>query len=277
MTLANSINTSQSGFQSLTSSGTFNGRTLTAGTGITITNADGTIGNPIISSFTPNSILSVFDDFVGAEFANNADLISQQVWFNSNGGLPWNQTSTLGTSANPGVIGNPSFGSGDNGLYLNNSTGTLAPQILLGGGTITLNFIIKVATLSTASPRYILRVGFGDTSNADQANGLYFEYSDNINSGNWVYKSSKASSRTTSNSSTAVTSAYHNLQISVNAAGTSASFSVDGVSLGTAISTNIPVLAITPFVDIVQSAGTVADNSIIIDLFYMNQILTTAR
>lgn len=278
MVLANSVDASQSGFQSLTSAGSFNGRTLIAGNGTSITNGDGTAGNPTISSFSPNSIVSISDDFIGCEFSSGTDLISQQVWWNPNGGTQWNQTSTLGTSSNPGVIGNPGPVASDNGIYLNNNNLAgpgLAPQLILGGGVITLNFVIKIATLSVASPRYTLRVGFGDTNITDQVNGLYFEYSDNINSGNWVYKSAKSSVRTTNNTVTSVTAAYHNLQIVVNAAGTSASFSVDGVSLGAAISTNIPVLAITPFVDIVSS--NIADNSILIDLFYMNQILTTPR
>src|SRR6516164_9213159 len=85
--LSNAINASEAGFQSLTSGGFFHGRTFIAGSGITITNGDGTSGNPTISSFTPNSVVSISDDFIGAEFANNADLISQLTWFNSNGGL----------------------------------------------------------------------------------------------------------------------------------------------------------------------------------------------
>ena len=54
--------------------------------------------------------------------------------------------------------------------------------------------------------------------------------------------------------------------------------SVDGVSLGTAISTNIPSTAITPAFVCECTVGTVAVNSVQIDLFcYLTQILTTTR
>ena len=74
-----------------------------------------------------------------------------------------------------------------------------------------------------------------------------------------------------------VTSSTSCGSVTINAAATSVSFTVDGVSLGAAITTNIPITGITPFLDIVQSAGTIATNSILIDLFYMTQTLTTAR
>jgi len=49
MAFNNAVNASTSGFQSLSSSGQWNGRSLVAGSGISITNADGTAGNPTIS------------------------------------------------------------------------------------------------------------------------------------------------------------------------------------------------------------------------------------
>lgn len=52
MAFNNAVNASQSGFQSITMGGVWNGRSLTAGTGINITNGDGTSGNPIISATT---------------------------------------------------------------------------------------------------------------------------------------------------------------------------------------------------------------------------------
>ena len=51
MALNNSVNATEQGFQSLnTTTGIWNGRSLTPGTGIAITNQDGTGGNPVISS-----------------------------------------------------------------------------------------------------------------------------------------------------------------------------------------------------------------------------------
>jgi hypothetical protein len=130
--------------------------------------------------------------------------------------------------------------------------------------------------LSTGTNRYILRTGFGDTSGADQVNGVYFEYSDNINTGQWVIKTASASSRTTTNSTIAVTAGWHDLRVVVNAAGTSITFTVDGVTAGTIV-TNIPTAATTAFLALLYGAGTIAANTIQVDLFQYNQILTLSR
>lgn len=50
MVFNNSVNAQQSGFQSITSTGTWNGRTLQAGPGVTISNGDGILSNPLISA-----------------------------------------------------------------------------------------------------------------------------------------------------------------------------------------------------------------------------------
>jgi len=49
MAFNNAVDANQTGFQSLNSSGVWNGRTLTAGANINITNGDGTAGDPTIS------------------------------------------------------------------------------------------------------------------------------------------------------------------------------------------------------------------------------------
>lgn len=54
--LANDLNISESGFVTHNGSGVFHGRTLTAGTGITITNGDGISGNPVISNNGANDL-----------------------------------------------------------------------------------------------------------------------------------------------------------------------------------------------------------------------------
>lgn len=50
MAFNNAVDATQTGFQSITAGGQWNGRTLTAGSGINITNGDGIAGNPTISS-----------------------------------------------------------------------------------------------------------------------------------------------------------------------------------------------------------------------------------
>jgi hypothetical protein len=229
--------------------------------------------------FTPNSTINLFDDFTGVS-ASSAVIISTYSWGGSGSGSnTMNGNPAVSSTAHPGLVGNGSLTSGTTAasLYLcslgNNS-------FLLGGGAITLNFVFNIATLSNSTNRYTLVLGLGDfasKSASAQANGCYFLYSDNVNSGEWEFITSSASTATTDTSSTSVTSAWHNAQITVNAAASSVNFTMDGVSLGNII-TNIPTTnPVSPFIAIIWSAGTIAANSVITDLFYMNQALTTAR
>lgn len=252
------------------------GQVLTANTGAAPTFQD-------ISSPSASSIVNLFDDFVGGYDVNNSPRYTSSLYWatatsgNTLGGTVFNSNS----NAHPGIIQNLAFSTGS--VYVswgNSSTGTIAPYLglLLGGGAITLTWIINIVNLSNGTNRYILRAGFGDTFNLDMANGVYFEYSDNVNSGNWTYKTADASSRTTSNSSVAVTTGWHNLSLTINAAASSVSFSVDGVSLGTAITTNIPTTnPLTPTLVFRREAGTIAAGTFLIDLFSMTQTLTTPR
>ena len=318
---ANDLNISQPGVVVFDGVSQFFGRTLTAGTGITIVNGTGISGNPTITAtgptaattftedsgnataagnvlnvhggtsisttssgntitvnadFDPNAVINLKDDFIAATVGlTGAALTSELDWW-SPGLTMLTNFSTVLSSAHPGLLSNNDTNAGSNWSLFLSSGGELLPSILLGGGAITLNWVIDIATLSAASPRYIFRFGFGDTDNADQANGVYFEYSDNINSGDWVIKTAAASSRTTTNTATAVTTGYKNFQISINAAGTSAEFFIDGVSQGT-IATNLPTLAITPFFDMMATVDTVAAHSLRADIMYMQQILTVAR
>ena len=165
-------------------------------------------------------------------------------------------------------------------ILLETVTGNPTSQntFILGGGVITINWVIHITTLSTGTNTYTFQFGLGDTiTGGDQANGVYIQYSSGLNSGNWVGTCAASSSRTSVSSSTAVTTGWHNGQIVINAAGTSASFTMDGVSLGSAVIANLPSVAVSPFLIVVRTAGTIAANSVGFDLFYLNQVLTTAR
>ena len=244
--------------------------TLTAGSGITVTNGAGTI---TIASFAPNSIVQIFDDFVGSGVT--ALTSGQQSWKTSSG---WTQDTSISDKDHPGVFGSPINTAGSQHMFLGlPSGGAILKQYFLGGGVLNVNFVINFATLSTPTNTYTFRIGIGDTENADQANGCYLEYTHNVNSGNWVYKTAANSVRTAVNSSVAVSTGWHNVGLTVNANGTSVSFTVNGVSLGAPIITNLPILGTTAFLDIVRSAGTIPALAIRFDLFYLQQILTNAR
>ncbi len=249
---------------------------VTAGTSGNVLTSDGTNWTSSANSgaFAPNSIVNLWDDFTAAYSGidgNATHLVSQLVW---RGTTSLFFTPTTSSGANPGVVGNIATTTASQLV-----SGNPAQQIFLGSGAISINWVIKVATLSSASPRYTLYVGLGDLSTAESANGVYFAYSDNLNSGNWVGKTAAASSRSSANSAIAVVNnAFVNLGITINAAGTSASFFVNGTQIANSpLSSNLPTLGVTPLIVVASGGSSVAANSVVVDLFYMTITLTTPR
>jgi len=222
--------------------------------------------------FSPNATLQIFDDFLGF---NNLDRSFSLGWTSDDF-----SSSPIADPAHPGITANLEITSDAGYIIMRNNSNVAEGQFALGGGALSVFWVIKVATLSAASPRYILRVGLGDTiTTSDQANGVYFEYSDNINSGNWVGKTASASVRSTANSAVAVTNAdYVKLGITVNAAATSVSFFVNSAEIANSpLTTNIPTASITPFISVIGTVDTTAEGSVIADLFYLTQTLTSSR
>jgi hypothetical protein len=233
------------------------------------------VGTPA-SFFTPNAIIYLFDDFTSN--VSTAAISGSLVW-----GLPtasgWTFTNAAATAAHPGVIANASLsGAGSKSLILGQNTATDSPQMfLLGGGALTINWVFNIGTLSNGTNTYILVFGLGDTTtSASIANGVWMQYSSGLNSGDWTINTASSTTPTNINSTVAVTTGWHNAQIAINAAGTSATFSIDGTALGTII-TNLPTSGITPLFNMVYVEGTVAAASVEVDLFYLIQILTTPR
>lgn len=113
-------------------------------------------------------------------------------------------------------------------------------SILFGGATWTFESNFYLPALSNGTDGFIYRLGFGDQiTSSDAVDGAYFEY-DSATSANWRYCTAAASTRTKTNSSTAVTSAkWIVLKIVVNAAASAVEFFINGSSIGT-ITTNIP-------------------------------------
>lgn len=151
-------------------------------------------------------------------------------------------------------------------------------NFFLSDGSVTFYWIVNVSIASTATHRYFLNIGVGDTysvASAEFNDGVYFYYRDNVNSGNWQIKTAKAGSRTATNTAVAATG-WQVLSCVINAAGTSATFSINGSAVGT-IATNLPVVGLQYANLFVQDTGTISDNSELVDLFYGTQTLTTPR
>lgn len=235
------------------------------------TNANGVSwqpsGAPQSVIFNPGKILTLVDDFMGAmhpyDTTPQQDILGQLLWQTYGG----QYSQTVGTKANPGLVTptNGAFAS----ISLDDQSNTAS--IATGSGQISVNFVSALTTLSAIGNRYTFYSGLGISFST---NGIYFSYSDNVNSGNWVLHCTKAAVTTSVNSSIPAVTGFTNLGIVINAAGTLVTFYVNGIVAGT-ISTDIPTAAISPFNSFVRSSGALP--AALLDLFYMTTNLTSSR
>jgi hypothetical protein len=250
------------------------GATTTSGSGNTLT-----INTPL--PFTPNSTVTMYEEFCGY-FVNTGQYVGQLGIIISGSISQAFTTATTTSNSHPGVIHSSEISAADSfKLILMAHPSPIANNFILGGGILSINWIVNIATLSDVTNAYTLYVGLGNAtaSASEPTDGVYFAYTHATNSGNWVGKTSNASSRSSANSSDAVSAgAWVNLGITVNADATSVSFYVNGVEIANSpLATNIPTVAINPFLLAVRSAGTVPANAIRVDAFYLTQTLTTPR
>lgn len=221
---------------------------------------------PNAVAFNPGKVVTLVDDFFSSSLANNGDFRCGQLGWQTYGGQ-WSQGQ--GTAANPGVAvpTNGAFAS----MTLDNSDMTASLQP--GSGIVSLNYVLKLTTLSALGNRYNFYCGLG---NLTPSNGIYFTYSDNVNSGNWQIVCAKQGvGTTTTNTSIPAVTGYVNLGIVINAAGTSVGFFINGVLAGTIATANIPTAAISPIVSFVRTSGALP--AALFDLFYMTTTLNNAR
>ena len=180
-------------------------------------------------------------------------------------------------SNNTGVVGvvQLSTGTMTTGVACLQETESAA-GFVASGGEIVWMAKIYIPTLSDATQRFTLRLGFGDTTTlTDETDGIYFESLDSI-SVNWQCCTASNSTRTKTASTTAVAAAaWTVLKIVVNSDGTSAEFFVNNVSIGTN-TTNIPIAIGREFFSkliIIKSVGTTA-RTILVDKVYTHKLTT---
>lgn len=227
-----------------------------------------------IATFNPNAVLQEFDDFLGSTGASD-QLTSKLRWqgLRSLASLP-------GTVNNPGILSFPAA-AGDSALFLENENPADIGCIALGGGITSVSWIINLSALSAGGNTYRFSVGLADSATIIGGtdafvNGIYFQYTDAVNGGQWTLKSTNTSVTTTVNTATAAAAgSFVTLSVIANSGGTSVSYYINGTQVGTAITTNIPTAALTPFVYAHVLGGTIPQISI--DLFYCNIMLATPR
>jgi hypothetical protein len=127
---------------------------------------------------------------------------------------------------------------------------------------------VRIPVLSTGVDRFFARFGVMNSAvAADPTDGLYFEYSDATNAGNWTGISVKGGASSNVDSGVPVVAAtFVNLKIQGAGVTSPVVFSINGVQVGS-LSANIPVADITVASQLEKNAHTVTSN-MDIDLIY---------
>lgn len=157
-------------------------------------------------------------------------------------------------------------------------SGNLSISTVFGNGKAEYKTLIYIPTLATATEDYVFRCGYGTATNADHADGIYFEY-DRSQSTDWRIKTASNSSRTVGTITTAVAVAagsWITLYWSVNEAGTNVDFYVNGTLTGS-ITTNIPTTTgrgSGPNYQMTNTLGSLATKIVYIDYFWFTKLFT---
>lgn len=152
-----------------------------------------------------------------------------------------------------------------------------ATSMRFGLGVFTSEIAIILPVLSAATVDYTVRIGYGDnTTNGDHNNGVYWQYDRAVSGNVWILKTATAGVRsTTVTASAIVANTWYRLGINVNAAGTLATFLLNGVNIGT-IATNIPTTIgnqCGPNVQIARVSGS-NTNRVTVDYWTHNYIMS---
>lgn len=251
---------------------------------IGITNTAGNInltgGNA--APFVPNAVLQEFDDFISSTLDSEGGPAGSK--------LRWGRTigqacQSNGTTSHPGIWSIFTLNPGENSnLYLKqadiNSIINVGPFIL-GNGILSINWVVRLTALSAGGNTYRFSCGLADpvtiAANSDSyVDGVYFTYTNTVNSGNWQIKNTAASVTTTGSTSIAASTSFVTLSVVINAAATSVAYYIDGNQVSVSpLTTNIPTANLTPFIYMINTAGT--NPNFEIDLFWCTNVLSNPR
>lgn len=213
---------------------------LVSGTNIKTINGNSILGsgNITTSGYDPLSEQIFFQDFV---FDTSQGGTSNYTFGTQGGSFQAGALLTHTYTNAVGVVRLTSGTTASTGLSLQTNPqqiGAFRPS------TYAATFVgrINMNQLSDATNRYIIRVGLITAAyNANPASGIFFRYSDNVNSGKYECVCRNANVETVINTTIApaISTNWDKLEWRINAAGTSVEFFINNVSQGT-IATNIP-------------------------------------
>jgi len=177
---------------------------------------------------------AAYDDFING--------IQAELWILSGSGSGTVSTSTPADSADhPGIIeARSGAGAADAGMMAFNFP---APPFFQKTGITEFRSMFQVPILSDGTDRFIFQAGISDALiTGDVTDGVYYEYSDNINGGNWTLCTALAGVRTKLDSGVPVVAgAWAEVGFRLTAApNPGVVYFIENANIGS-ISTNVPI------------------------------------
>lgn len=233
----------------------------------------------------PNEIF-IFDDFYttgapGVVVSGGADT----GWTSSTaGGQYVGATSASNyTGICPGVLSFWATATGTGSAIYSKNVNTFT----LGSYAIDIEFGLSLDTvggnLPTSTNNYVFFAGIGDTSTGDSTNLVEMGFDMSGSTTNWIYRvgSTAAGITETATSFFVTPGQFYRFQISINAAGTSITFAINQVTVGTVTGSSIPASTAPMGCMIYYNRKTQSGSSNTcygnIDYYYLYVRLPTAR
>jgi hypothetical protein len=216
--------------------------TATTGQVLTATGTNTATWQAATGANDPDATSCFFDDFVSGDSTANNNYhgsIFNYLAFSSGTGAQVGPDTTLITSSTD-ALGVSALTTG--------TTATGRCTILMGGSSmlagiaaLTFTTRVTVSATPTFSQNYIAYVGFQDnTASGASTDGIYFTIDRTLSTTNWYAVTRSNGAQTATNTGVAVSAlTFAKFGISVNAAGTSVAFTINGSTVAT-ITTNIP-------------------------------------
>lgn len=219
--------------------------------------------------WNPVTDLLIDEEFLTSSVAT--ERIGTYGWTLNAGGTGNNQTPVAGVANQPGIfrLQGGTVATARSCIHLG---GAGFHNMVLGGGVITFQGIFALSGTISAHLQSACGLGDSFTANGDQANGVYIRLLGTDT--NWKLVSASGGTRTVVDLGVAYSSGtYVRLGFQVNSAGTSIQGLVNGSAAGSAITTNIPSIALSPFIKTdAIAAGTALNFDT--DKFFLKQTLS---
>ena len=231
----------------------------------------------------PTATARLFEEFICTAFTDSGGCTVEWSMNRSGAGTTAGIPNTGHIAGHPGIYAMDT-GTTTTGYAVLNMNVSTNGVFLCDGGIMTLEFNVNINNvegtgLSDGTDTYALLLGLqSNAANNEPAHGLYFLYDTggafSTGSTNYFIVGSDNSTRTETDSGSAVAVGYQTLKLTTNGDCTSTEFFVDGSSIGTVATNNPMGRRVSPMFKIIKSAGT---NESRIDMDYVLFEQTVSR